>query len=56
METLQVIFIVLKLAGLVAWSWWFVFSPTFIAVGVLVAMFGWEVAKEAWREVERKAL
>lgn len=56
METLQVIFIVLKLAGLVAWSWWFVFSPTFITVGFFFIAFGWEVWKETWREVGRKVL
>ena len=27
--TLQLIFLTLKAAGLVDWSWWFVFTPLF---------------------------
>lgn len=41
--TLQLIFLTLKLAGLVDWSWWFVFTPFFasvtIAVIVVLAVF-----------------
>lgn len=42
LETLLLIFIVLKLAGLVAWSWWFVLSPIwFLLVLLAVAiLFG----------------
>jgi hypothetical protein len=34
--TLFLIFFVLKLAGLVTWSWWFVFSPLLIAFTLAV--------------------
>lgn len=32
---LQVVFIVLKLCGLIDWSWWWVWSPTWIGLGLL---------------------
>lgn len=31
---LQVIFIVLKLTNLIDWSWWLVWTPTFISAGI----------------------
>lgn len=37
LTTLQVVFLVLKLAGLVNWSWWFVFVPT-IAGAILAVI------------------
>lgn len=40
-STLQLIFLTLKLAGLVDWSWWFVFTPFFasIVVALLIILF-----------------
>lgn len=37
-EILTLIFIVLKLAGVIAWSWWAVFSPMLISVVIYVAI------------------
>ena len=34
---LQIIFIVLKLCGLVDWSWWKVFIPMWIGLGIIAA-------------------
>lgn len=34
LSTLQLIFLTLKLAGLVDWSWWFVFTPGIISIVV----------------------
>lgn len=31
-EILTLVFVVLKLAGVISWSWWFVFLPEIIAV------------------------
>ncbi len=31
-ETLLVVFVVLKLIGVISWSWWWVTSPIWIAV------------------------
>ena len=33
---LQVAFIVLKLCGVINWSWWWVLAPCWITVGFLV--------------------
>jgi hypothetical protein len=36
---LTVLFIALKLCGVIDWSWWWVLSPFLIAVGVLFVVF-----------------
>ncbi len=33
-SVLTIIFIVLKLTGVIAWSWWWVLSPTLISIGL----------------------
>ena len=35
-DVLQIVFIVLKLCGVIDWSWWWVLSPTWIVVGILM--------------------
>lgn len=35
---LTVIFIVLKLCGLINWSWWWVLSPIWISIGLAVVI------------------
>ena len=45
MITVSVIFMVLKLAKVISWSWWLVFLPAIIEIGfylmlVLIAMIG----------------
>ena len=37
---LTLIFVAAKLLGYVTWSWWFVFSPILIPVGVVLAVIG----------------
>lgn len=32
---LQIIFIVLKCVGVIDWSWWAVFIPTWINIGII---------------------
>lgn len=39
LEVLLIVFITLKLCGVVSWSWWIVLSPFLVPV-VLVAMLG----------------
>jgi hypothetical protein len=34
----QIVFIILKLVGVIDWSWWWVMSPTLFNVGFLVAL------------------
>lgn len=38
LETLTVVFIVLKLLGVIAWSWWLVFSPVLIALALYLVI------------------
>ena len=35
-EILTIIFVVLKLIGIISWSWWLVFMPEIIAVALYV--------------------
>lgn len=35
---LTIIFIVLKLVGVISWSWWLVFLPTFYAIVVNIIL------------------
>jgi hypothetical protein len=39
LEVLTVVFIVLKLIGIISWSWWLVFLPIFIAIGIYALIF-----------------
>lgn len=36
LSVLQIIFIVLKLLKLITWSWWTVFIPTWIGLGIFI--------------------
>lgn len=35
---LQVAFIVLNLCGVIDWSWWWVLSPTWISLGLVILL------------------
>ena len=37
-SVLTLIFLVLKLVGVIDWSWWWVFSPLLIELGLVVAI------------------
>lgn len=37
---LTLIFVVLKLVGVVSWSWWWVFSPILIDIGLCILILG----------------
>ena len=39
LSVLQIIFIVLKLLKVITWSWWTVFIPTWIGLGIFVLCF-----------------
>jgi hypothetical protein len=38
LETLTLIFVVLKLVGVIAWSWWWVLSPVWIPFAIAIAV------------------
>ena len=35
-SVLTIIFVILKLVGVITWSWWWVFSPIFIDFGLTI--------------------
>ena len=35
-EVLAIVFVVLKLCGVITWSWWWVFAPIWICWGVVI--------------------
>lgn len=39
LNALTLIFVISKLAGWVQWSWWLVFTPTFVAVFIWLTLF-----------------
>lgn len=43
LEVLQIVFIVLKLCGVIDWSWWLVLVPLFAAVLLYVVIVIWYV-------------
>lgn len=46
-----IIFIILKLAGVIAWSWWLVMGPSLVSLTVLLLIFGFAVmgVSRRWR-------
>lgn len=42
-EILTIIFVVMKLIGVISWSWWLVFLPEIIAVGIYLIFIIWWV-------------
>jgi len=36
LEVLTLVFVVLKLLGVIAWSWWYVFLPLIVSAGIYV--------------------
>jgi len=51
LETLLIVFIVLKVNNLVAWSWWVVLTPLWVSLGlVIIGILGIIVLKliEKW--------
>ena len=52
-ELLTIVFIVLKLVGVISWSWWLVLLPEIIAILFYVAIIVFRVIIPIW-ELERK--
>ena len=36
---LTVVFMVLKLCGIIDWTWWWIFAPLWIPIGIVVGIF-----------------
>ena len=39
LEVLAIVFVVLKLTGIVTWSWWIVLAPVLILLAILLIYF-----------------
>ena len=39
LEVLTIVFVVLKLTGVVTWSWWIVLAPVLIPLAILLICF-----------------
>lgn len=46
-EVLTIVFVVLKLVGVINWSWWLVLLPEIIAVVVYVLSYGYMLKQYA---------
>lgn len=47
---LTIVFIVLKLTGVIAWSWLWVLAPLWISVLLVIALFVVVIAIGAWAD------
>lgn len=45
---LTIVFIVLKLIGKIAWSWWWVLSPLWISAGIVIFIMLFVLALALW--------
>lgn len=53
---LLVAFVVLKLCGVIDWSWWWVLSPLWIPLGfVILVLLALGIAKLALKNMDKKA-
>lgn len=39
LEVLTLVFVILKLVGIITWSWWLVLLPSLITVSLITIMF-----------------
>lgn len=47
LEVLFVVFLTLKLAGIITWSWWAVCAPLYPALAVWIGVFIWAVVRSS---------
>ena len=55
LEVLTIVFVVLKLVGVIAWSWWAVFIPMYVAIAVYALVIGTQIALYVKATNEMKA-
>lgn len=49
-----IVFVVLKLTGVIDWSWWLVLSPIWVVLGLLVCIFAGSFIYVCIRKMHRK--
>lgn len=55
---LTIIFVVAKILGIIAWSWWLVFTPLFIDAGIVlifIAVWAW-IQFKTWKELKDQGI
>lgn len=50
---LTIVFIALKLTGYIAWSWWWVLSPIWITVAIVILVIGGAIIFATIKEARR---
>ena len=51
---LAILFIGLKLGGIISWSWWWVLAPIWIPLAIVLAVIGGIVCWWAWADWRRR--
>ena len=58
LEILTIVFVVLKLVGVITWSWWLVFLPAIVAAGIYLLIYGFyftalfRISRDINREID----
>lgn len=50
---LQITFIILKLCGVIAWSWWWVLSPIWIGAAIILVVIALVLISSSIAEISR---
>lgn len=53
LSLLTILFIALKLTGVIAWSWWWVLAPTWIGLGLFLILAALVLAAHAFSKPVR---
>lgn len=56
LELLTVVFVVLKILGVIDWAWWLVLLPIMIAVVLYIALFIWHLVVSHGLKKEMKKI
>ena len=49
LDVFQIIFIVLRLVGVIDWSWWVVLIPLWVTIGLVGLMLLYSFTNKLWR-------
>lgn len=52
-EVILVVFIILKLTKVINWSWWWVLSPAWVGLIVMILILGHIAIKVLWKRKQR---
>ncbi len=49
---LFIVFLILKLTGVIAWSWWWVTCPMWIIPLIYLVLFAWFLCGEIYKKIK----